>query len=370
MRAYSGSFDSQEDEKLLQAAEKYQAECLLRFPSRQCLPTVIDINGKTVFVTRYVKPLNPPEELLQLYANNPQATSELVARYVALIPFLPDSVSFAGICDLWSTSDQFLDLLAGDEEEHAVLLCNYFLALGKKSWLLIGNAIPEGVTAYVLTWEQNQYVIWNPRSGCSYGQYDTFCPLQNVGCLISGDNVWFNIQQYDSPLRINFDVHKPKLWKPFFSRSLPFPGLSSVQPEALFYPRADEAAALELQGRLEKILKEKIMDWRPRHLTRWNRYCTSALRHFLPLLEENRGKDIEDDHQAELQKQLGDYRVSGFPIHVPFSEISPLIEAVYTTGVHNIDVPNIEFALAVYVHAYPKSVLSVWVYVASLVRNR
>jgi len=30
---------------------------------------------------------------------------ELVARYVALIPFLPDSVSFAGICDLWSTSD-------------------------------------------------------------------------------------------------------------------------------------------------------------------------------------------------------------------------------------------------------------------------
>lgn len=30
---------------------------------------------------------------------------ELVARYVALIPFLPDSVSFAGICDLWCTSD-------------------------------------------------------------------------------------------------------------------------------------------------------------------------------------------------------------------------------------------------------------------------
>lgn len=37
------------------------------------------------------------------------------------------------------------------------------------------------------------------------------------------------MQQYDSPLRINFDVSKPKFWKPFFSRSLPFPGLSSVQ---------------------------------------------------------------------------------------------------------------------------------------------
>lgn len=38
---------------------------------------------------------------------------------------------------------QFLDLLAGDEEEHAVLLCNYFLSLGKKAWLLMGSAIPE-----------------------------------------------------------------------------------------------------------------------------------------------------------------------------------------------------------------------------------
>ncbi|KAJ6659406.1 hypothetical protein lerEdw1_019138 [Lerista edwardsae] len=363
-------FDTQEDEKLLQAAEKYQAECALKFPSRQCLTTVIDINGKTVFVTRYIRPLNAPEELLHVHADNVQETSELLAWYVALIPFLPDSVSFAGICDLWSTSDQFLDLLAGDEEEHAVLLCNYFLALGKKAWLLIGNAIPEGPTAYVLSWEQNQYMIWNPSSGRFYGQYDAFCPLQSVGCLISCDNVWFNIQQYDSPLRMSFDVSKPKFWKPFFSRSSPFPGLSSVQPEELFYQGVNKAAALELQGRLEKLLKEKIMEWRPRHLTRWNRYCTSTLRHFLPLLEKNQGKGIEEDHQAELQKQLGDYRVSGFPIHMPFSEVTPVVEAVYSTGVHNSEVPNIEFALAVYVHAYPKNILSVWIYVASIVRNR
>lgn len=43
------------------------------------------------------------------------------------------------------TLQQFLDLLAGDEEEHAVLLCNYFLAMGKKAWIVIGNAIPEVV---------------------------------------------------------------------------------------------------------------------------------------------------------------------------------------------------------------------------------
>ena len=41
-------------------------------------------------------------------------------------------------------------MLAGDEEEHAVLLCNYFLHLGLRAYLLMGNAIPEGATAYVL----------------------------------------------------------------------------------------------------------------------------------------------------------------------------------------------------------------------------
>ncbi|XP_059673883.1 coiled-coil and C2 domain-containing protein 2A [Gavia stellata] len=363
-------FDTQEDEKLLQAAEKYEAECTSKFPSRQCLTTVIDLNGKTVFITRYIKPLNPPQELLDVVPNSSQTAAELVARYVALIPFLPDSVSFAGICDLWSTSDQFLYLLAGDEEEHAVLLCNYFLGMGKKAWLIIGNAIPEGPTAYVLTLEQSQYVIWNPSTGCFYGQYDTFCPLQNVCCLISCDNIWFNMQEYDSPVRINFDISKPKLWKSFFSRSLPYPGLCSVQPEELVYQDSDKAAAVELQGRIEKILKDKIMEWRPRHVTRWNRYCTSTLHNFLPLLEQNRGKDVEDNHQAELQKQLGDYRVSGFPIHMPFSEVRPLIEAVHSTGVHTIEVSNVEFALAVYIHAYPQNVLSVWIYVASLVRNR
>ncbi|KAM6313440.1 coiled-coil and C2 domain-containing protein 2A [Aegotheles albertisi] len=362
-------FDTEEDEKLLQAAEKYEAECTSKFPSRQCLTTVIDLNGKTVFITRYIKPLNPPQELLDATPNSSQTAAELVARYVALIPFLPDSVSFAGICDLWSTSDQFLYLLAGDEEEHAVLLCNYFLGMGKKAWLIIGNAIPEGPTAYVLTLEQRQYVVWNPSTGCFYGQYDTFCPLQNVYCLISCDNIWFNMQEYDSPVRMSFDISKPKLWKSFFSRSLPYPGLYSVQPEELVYRRSDKAAAVELQGRIEKILKDKIMEWRPRHLTRWNRYCTSTLRKFLPLLEQNQGKDVEDDHQAELQKQLGDYRVSGFPIHMPFSEVRPLIEAVRSTGVHTTDVSNVEFALAVYIHAYPQSVLSVWIYVASLVRN-
>ncbi|KAM4629790.1 coiled-coil and C2 domain-containing protein 2A [Polymixia lowei] len=363
-------FDSLEDERLLQASETFERDVALGYPDRRCLTTVIDINGKTVFITRYIRPLNPPPELLDAFPNSPQEATDLVARFVSLVPSLPDSISFSGVCDLWSTCDQFLTLLAGDEEEHAVLLCNYFLSMGKTAWLIIGTAIPEGPTAYVLTYEQSRYLIWNPSSGQYYGQYDTFCPLQTVGCLVSADNVWFNIQEYSTPMRMRFDIAKPNFWKPFFSRSFPYPGLSSVQPEEMVYRRTDKAAAAELQDRIEKILKEKIMEWRPRQPTRWNRYCTSTLRHFLPRLELSGGRDMTDEHRLELQSLLGDYRIAGFPLHLPFSEIRPIIEAVHSTGVHNVEASNVEFALAVYVHPYPNNVLSVWVYLASLIRTR
>ncbi|KAF7652982.1 hypothetical protein LDENG_00089110 [Lucifuga dentata] len=353
-------FDSQEDESLLLASDRFESDAARGCTDRPCFTTVIDLNGKTVFITRYVRPLNPPQELLDAFPNSPQEATELIARFVSLIPSLPDRLCFSSACDLWSTCDQFLTLLAGDEEEHAVLLCNYFLSMGKKAWLIIGTAIPEGPTAYVLTLEQAGYVIWNPSSGQSYGQYEVFCPLQTVGCLVNADNVWFNIQQYASPMRMSFDASKANFWKPFFSRSFPHPGLSSVQPEELVYRRADKAAAAELQDRIEKILKEKMMEWRPRLPTRWNRHYTATLK---------QGRDVADEHCHELQSLLGDHRISGFPLHLPFSEIRPIIEAVYSTGVHNVDTSNVEFALAVYVHPYPNNVLSVWVYLASLTRT-
>lgn len=62
--------------------------------------------------------------------------------------------------------------------------------------------------------------------------------------------------------------------------------------------------------RIEKILKEKIMEWRPRHPTRWNRYCITTLKQFLPKLELSGGRDVAEGHRHELQSLLGDNRVS------------------------------------------------------------
>ncbi|KAJ1141543.1 hypothetical protein NDU88_007872 [Pleurodeles waltl] len=46
----------------------------------------------------------------------------------------------------------------------------------------------KGSVAYVLTKEPFDYLFWNPVNGQCYKQFDVFCPLQSVDCLIGTDN--------------------------------------------------------------------------------------------------------------------------------------------------------------------------------------
>ncbi|KAK7488454.1 hypothetical protein BaRGS_00020239, partial [Batillaria attramentaria] len=361
-------FDTNEDEKLMQYAERWQADLEAALPKRHIKTSVIDVNGKNVFLTRYFKALKPPPEVLEKSSESLQ--SDFAARYVSLIPFVSDAVVFPGLCDIWSTCDQFLQMLAGDEEEHAVLLTNLFLGMGRKAWLLLGSAIPEGTTAYVLTEETDGYYIWNSATGKRFSVLDNYCPLQSVGCLVNNENIWANVHQYEKPAQMNFNVNDTAAWRPFFSRSYPSPGLGTIQPEALIYHPSDKGYVLDLQEKIEQLLKNKIMEWRSRFITRWNRHCTQIMRRLLPKLEENCGHAIEQQDLGELEESFKSYKVSGFPINVPFVDLNTIVEAVYSTGVHSQETSNIEFALAVYVHGYSNSVLSIWVYVASLTRLR
>jgi coiled-coil and C2 domain-containing protein 2A len=67
---------------------------------------------------------------------------------------------------------------------------------------------------------------------------------------------------------------------------------------------------------------------------------------------------------------LASFQICGFPLHFAFSDQKEILEAVSATGVHLNEEPGVEFALAVHVEPYPCSVMSVWVYVASMLRRR
>lgn len=53
-----------------------------------------------------------------------------------------------------------------------------------------------------------------------------------------------------------------------------------------------------------------------------------------------------------------------------YTDMEAVTEAVKATGVHCNETDGVEFAVAVYIHPYPNDVLSVWIYVASLVKRR
>ena len=73
-------------------------------PKREVKTFVTDTNFKSVFITRYFKAIKPPDELTNKGLSS-EATSELVARYVSLIPFVSDSMIFPGLCDIWNTCE-------------------------------------------------------------------------------------------------------------------------------------------------------------------------------------------------------------------------------------------------------------------------
>jgi coiled-coil and C2 domain-containing protein 2A len=292
---------------------------------------------------------------------------EKLAWFVSLIPFLPDAVLYSGTCDIWASSDLFLRMLGGDEEEHAVLLCNYFLFIGQEAWVVIGTAIPEGSTAYVLTHHPlaaNKYILWDPSNGRYFTNTLSHIPLTSIACIFNNDNVWGNIQEFDHPSRVNFDLQSNKKWSPLFQANMA--PLNSIQVETLEYPATDEIKVQQLQTRLDQLIHGHIEKLRVRHLTKWNRYCCRLLQNTLPMLEENPffAKNTLQEHKKEICENFNGFQINGYPLHIRYTDISQLLGAIESTNIHSCGRDKTEFALSVYIHPYPNDVLSLWVYLA------
>lgn len=67
---------------------------------------------------------------------------------------------------------------------------------------------------------------------------------------------------------------------------------------------------------------------------------------------------------------IGDAEFTGFPMTMPYDDIQTIVKEVKSTEVYKNQDKDVEFALAVYIHPYPASVLGVWVYVATINNTR
>ena len=72
--------------------------------------------------------------------------------------------------------------------------------------------------------------------------------------------------------------------------------------------------------------------------------------------------DLKDRAIISLHLQI-----TGYPLHLRYNDTTQLLKAVESTGLHLCEHERVEFAMAVHIHAYPNDILSIWLYLATLV---
>ncbi|KAL7746563.1 hypothetical protein RI367_008090 [Sorochytrium milnesiophthora] len=363
LRLIKAQFVSEEGDQLIKYAAFWQKDAR---PHRFVLSTVLDLNGRTVHICRFIRAIAPPPSI--------ETVSQAV-RLVATIPPLEDRMALAADMEVWSTCEQFLELGAGDSPEHAILLCNFLLYMDELAYVVLGDAIPEGRTAYVL-WQRTrtQSVLINAMTGSQYTLGEPHCPLSSIGCVFNDENVWMNVRPDNEDLsQLSLRLDNRAAWRPFFDIKMPLPAhFASVQSQELMYTTRPEAQIKQLGRHIEDLVRSSVEKWR-RLPTRWNRLLNRLLSNLVTTFEPSILEGIQVDqttHYQELERLQSTYRTVGFPLNISWRDDHSLVNLLHSTGVWDNDDPTAEFGLAVHCHSYLQGVTSVWVYVACLTKIR
>ena len=311
--------DCEETDQVLGLANKWADTLASAFAHRQVNPLVIDVEGKAVLMTRYIRGIMPPQELFSKIEDTSRA--QAVAWFVSLIPYIPSNAYFPGLGDIWPDSGKFMQMMSGTETEHAILLTNYFTAMNKTAYLVLGHGVPEGRTAYVLTFEENgEHWLWNGVTGEHFVTTETFCPLSCVHALVNSCNMWANLQAAEAPGRLRWDLGNTADWWPMFPGGVAPAPLTSLQPDQVHLAQADHRAAKNLKDKIEKTLRDTIMNLRKRMSLRTslNFQGKSVLTKLLPGLEAARvtnsghGRGLTQEHLSELQRIMASHKVPSY----------------------------------------------------------
>jgi coiled-coil and C2 domain-containing protein 2A len=307
--------------------------------------------------------------------------------------------------DVWCTSAEFIDIGAGDWEEHATLLCNFFLHLfslqdrgsKKKAYIVWGTGIPEGDTVYCMTvdeappGEEPEVLLWNASKGSRFSAKDSRCTLKEVYCVADGTNVWGNIQQSREVRSTSFQLQDRRAWRPLFDAKNPSSSflLDTVQEEIDWKPAQKVDAFVDETSKYIRVaVRNRLEHWRSRDGKSLveNDGANRKLTEILKKMEMSSHKEItftEEDLHTEFSQYLqpgnpsSGFNMTGFYINRPFTDINPILEEIQNADIHHAGPVagdsgdrDTQFAHAVYVKAFPRKVLSVWVAVACLSKKR
>ncbi|PAA60907.1 hypothetical protein BOX15_Mlig020190g1 [Macrostomum lignano] len=348
---------------------------------------VVSMEVKEVFVSCYMVKggMPPPPELFQRGSQGEVTDLELkkaiVARYVSLVPFVSDASAFPGLVDIWNTCEEFLDYQAGDEEEHAVLLANYLTHLTSggadtQIYLALGNAVPEGATAYVIEMTGNEKFVWNASTGFRYKAQSDRSTLVSIDCLINSDGVYINRKPYEEARALNNPLDGKTHW-------LHIPKPESATFDCIQQPidyGTDAVLASEIgniEYDIELAVRKEIESLRARVPTLWYNGGAKDVRELLKALEtyhyDPNNQAIATAKEAH-NRMFGSKVIVGYPLQMSYKSTKEILNDVRNTKLHEIGmyvdskntVPKVQFSCVVYVHQYPKNVLSIWINLMAL----
>lgn len=247
-----------------------------------------------------------------------------------------------------------------------VLLTCFYLSLGFNAYLVLGFAVPYGDTTFVLTKEHGECFLIDPHSGRKCSSRDTFCALMKVYCIVNPKNVWANIQRENRVFMQNFDTTQSTEWRELFTKSTPAPN-DLVHDLTLTY--TDSLDCNNLKKSIETKIMKKFRAWRMERKTIWNKRYTELMMQILKELEEDQCFGVEQKTYTNklIESTQSKYKISGYPINMPYVSILKIIERVKATEIHLNSDQKVEFALAVHIQSYPMNIFSVWIFILALI---
>ena len=143
-----------EEEPLLRHAKNWEKDA--RLAGKHCKhrpyrAVATDAMGRSVHLSRYCSPTALPPGFEGATAD--EATLRQLLRFAHLVPHVTDMDAFdlpAGV-DIWTTTAEFLDMCAGDSEEHALLLLGFLQTLGVEAYVILGVSAVDSDAAMVFT---------------------------------------------------------------------------------------------------------------------------------------------------------------------------------------------------------------------------
>lgn len=74
-----------------------------------------------------------------------------------------------------------------------------------------------------------------------------------------------------------------------------------------------------------------------------------------------------EDHVEMLKALYVNYKITGYTINSKYTNLSSIVTQIKNTGIHlNLD-NKVEFASSVYIKEYANNVISIWIFLVSLI---